>query len=140
MEGCILRHYELVRVKEDGKLELPKDLAYELGLVKGAYFLVEVDTDLKEAHLERVALPGKRLVEVELVVEDRPGVLAKVSGLFGRYGINILFNESEELNELGLAAIVAIIDVSGSRVSLEELERALLELGEVRELKMREVD
>ncbi|WP_010477324.1 ACT domain-containing protein [Thermococcus zilligii] len=135
-----MRHYELVRVKEDGKLELPKDLAYELGLVKGAYFLVEVDTDLKEAHLERVALPGKRLVEVELVVEDRPGVLAKVSGLFGRYGINILFNESEELNELGLAAIVAIIDVSGSRVSLEELERALLELGEVRELKMREVD
>lgn len=135
-----MRHYELLRVKEDGRLELPRDIAYELGLVKGAYFLVEVDTDLKEAHLERVALPGKRLVEVELVVEDRPGVLAKVSGLFGRYGVNILFNESEELGELGLAAIVAIVDVSGSSVSLEELERALLGLEEVRELKMREVD
>lgn len=136
-----MRHYELVKVREDGKIELPPlELAYELGLVKGAYFLVEIDTDLKEAHLERIALPGKKLVEVELVVEDRPGVLAKVSGLFGKHGINILFNESEELSELGLAAIVAIMDVSGSRISLEELKRALMGLEEVKELTLREVE
>jgi len=135
-----MRHYELIKVKEDGKLELPLELAYELGLVKGAYFLVEVDTDLKEAHLERVALPGKKLVEAELVVEDRPGVLAKVSGLLGKHGINILFSESEELVELGLSAIVTIVDVSGSRISLEELEKELMKVEEVKELKLREIE
>ncbi|AJC70810.1 hypothetical protein X802_00330 [Thermococcus guaymasensis DSM 11113] len=135
-----MRHYELIKVKEDGKLELPLELAYELGLVKGAYFLVEVDTDLKEAHLERVALPGKKLVEAELVVEDRPGVLAKVTGLLGKHGINILFSESEELVELGLSAIVTIVDVSGSRISLEELEKELMKVEEVKELKLREIE
>ncbi|NJF24446.1 ACT domain-containing protein [Thermococcus sp. Bubb.Bath] len=135
-----MRHYELIKVKEDGAVEIPLEFAYELGLVKGAYFLVEVDTNLKEAHMERIALPGKKLVEVELVVEDRPGVLARVSGLFGKHGINILFNESEELSELGLAAIVAIVDVSGSRIPLEELEKALTGLEEVRELTLREVE
>lgn len=135
-----MRHYELIKVKEDGRVEIPLEFAYELGLVRGAYFLVEIDTDLKEAHMERIALPGKKLVEVELVVEDRPGVLAKVSGLFGKNGINILFNESEELDELGLAAIVAIVDVSGSRVSLKELEKSLMELEEVKELTLREVE
>ncbi|AIU70080.1 hypothetical protein TEU_06925 [Thermococcus eurythermalis] len=135
-----MRHYELIKIKEDGKLELPLELAYELGLVKGAYFLVEVDTDLKEAHLERVALPGKKLVEVELVVEDRPGVLSKVSGLLGKHGINILFSEGEELVELGLSAIVTIVDVSGSRISLEELEKGLMKVEEVKELKLREIE
>lgn len=135
-----MRHYELIKIREDGKVELPLEFAYELGLVKGAYFLIEIDTDLKEAHLERVALPGKKLVEVELVVEDRPGVLAKVSGLFGRHGINILFNESEELGELGLSAIVAIVDVSGSTISLKELEKELMGVKEVKELKLHEID
>lgn len=135
-----MRHYELIKIKEDGKLELPLELAYELGLVKGAYFLVEVDTDLKEAHLERVALPGKKLVEVELVVEDRPGVLSKVSGLLGKHGINILFSEGEELVELGLSAIVTIVDVSGSRISLEELEKGLMKVEEVKELKLRKIE
>ena len=120
-----MRHYELIKIKEDGKLELPLELAYELGLVKGAYFLVEVDTNLKEAHLERVALPGKKLIEVELVVEDRPGVLSKVSGLLGKHGINIL---------------VTIVDVSGSRISLEELEKGLMKVEEVKELKLREIE
>ncbi len=135
-----MKHYEIVRIREDGKVELPFEYAHELGLVEGAYFLVEIDTGLKEAHLERIALPGKKLLEVELVVEDRPGVLARVSGLFGRHGANILFSESEELKELDLAAIVAVLDVSKSRVPLEELERELLKVEGVREVSLKNVE
>jgi predicted regulator of amino acid metabolism with ACT domain len=135
-----MKHYEIIRIREDGKVELPFEYAHELGLVEGAYFLVEIDTGLKEAHLERIALPGKKLLEVELVVEDRPGVLARVSGLFGRHGANILFSESEELKELDLAAIVAVLDVSKSRVPLEELERELLKVEGVREVSLKNVE
>ncbi len=135
-----MKHYEIIRVREDGKVELPFEYTHELGLVKGAYFLVEIDTGSKEVHLERIALPGKRLLEVELVVEDRPGVLARVSGLFGRYGINILFSESEELKELDLAAIVAVLDVSNSRIPLEGLERELLKTDGVREVTLKNVE
>ncbi|ASJ14807.1 ACT domain-containing protein [Thermococcus radiotolerans] len=135
-----MRHYEIVRIRENGKVELPRDYAYELGMVEGAYFLLEIDTDLNEVHMERIALPGKRLVEVELVVEDRPGVLAKISGLFGRHGANILFSEAEELSSIGLAGIVAVIDVSGMRGTLEELRGELESLDVVREIALRPLE
>jgi len=53
-----MRYYEIIKVKETGRIELPIEHAYEIGLVRDAYFLVEIDTDLKEIHLERIALPG----------------------------------------------------------------------------------
>ncbi|CAB49944.1 ACT domain-containing protein [Pyrococcus abyssi] len=134
-----MREYIIVKVKEDGKLEIPLEYAYELGLIKGSYFLVEVDTDLKEAHIERVALPGKKLVEIEMVVIDRPGVLAKISGVLGKHRVNILFNESEELESLGLAAIVAIVDVSDADISLKELEEIIKGIEEVKEVKIVEI-
>lgn len=135
-----MRHYEIVKIREDGKVEIPPDYAYEVGLVKGSYFLLEIDTDLNELHMERVALPGKKLVEVELVVEDKPGVLAKISGLFGRQGANILFSEAEELEGIGLAGIVAVIDVSGMSGTLEELRTELESLDVVREVFLRPLD
>ncbi|CAD5244889.1 ACT domain-containing protein [Thermococcus camini] len=135
-----MRHYEIVRIKENGKVELPRDYAYELGVVEGAYFLLEIDTDLKEVHLERVALPGKKLVEVELVVEDRPGVLARISGLFGRHGVNILFSESEELGALGLAGIVAVVDVSRISTNLDDLRDELASLSEVKEVHLKPLE
>ncbi|NJE04411.1 MULTISPECIES: ACT domain-containing protein [Thermococcus] len=134
-----MRHYEIVKIKRDGAVEIPMDYAYELGLLEGAYFLIEVDTDLNEIHMERIALPGKRLAEVELVVEDRPGVLAKISGLFGRHGVNILFSESEELSAIGLAGIVAVVDIGGVG-NLDDLRRELESLPEVREVYLNPLD
>ncbi|NJE43399.1 ACT domain-containing protein [Thermococcus sp. GR6] len=135
-----MRHYEIVRIKESGKVEIPLDYAYELGLVEGAYFLLEIDTDLNEVHMERIALPGKKLVEVELIVDDKPGVLAKISGLFGKHGANILFSESEELEGIELAGIVAVIDVSGMSGTLEELRGELEALKEVKEVVLRPLE
>ncbi|WP_461864634.1 ACT domain-containing protein [Thermococcus sp.] len=132
-----MRHYEIVRVKENGRIEIPLDYAYELGLVEGAYFLVEMDTDLKELHLERIALPGKKLMEIELIVLDRPGVLAKISDVLGRNGVNILFNEAEELEHIEFAAIVAVVDISGASIGIEELERELSGIEEVREISLK---
>ncbi|WP_258083806.1 ACT domain-containing protein [Thermococcus thermotolerans] len=135
-----MRHYEIVRIRENGKVELPRDYAYELGIVEGAYFLLEIDTDLNEVHMERIALPGKKLVEVELIVEDKPGVLAKISGLFGKHGANILFSEAEELEGIELAGIVAVIDVSGMSGTLEELRAELEGLDVVREVTLRPLE
>ncbi len=132
-----MRHYEIIRVKEKGRIEIPLDYAYEVGLLEGSYFLVEVDTDLNEIHLERIALPGKKLVEIELVVLDKPGVLAKISDVLGRNRANILFNEAEELEHIGFAAIVAVVDISGATVGVEELKKELSEIEEVREVSLK---
>ena len=135
-----MRHYEIVKIKENGKIEIPLEFAYEIGLVKDSYFLIGIDTDLKEMHLERVALPGKKLVEIELIVEDKPGVLAKISGTLGRNNVNILFSETEELENIGLAAIVAVVDVSEMKISLEELKKELSKVEEVREITLKALE
>ncbi len=135
-----MRHYEIVKIKENGKIEIPLEFAYEIGLVKDSYFLIEIDTDLKEVHIERVALPGKKLVEIELVVEDKPGVLAKISGTLGRNKANILFSEAEELEGIGLAAIVAVVDVSEMEICLEELKKELSEVKEVKEITLKTLE
>ncbi|NJE13134.1 ACT domain-containing protein [Thermococcus sp. LS2] len=135
-----MRHYEIVKIKENGKIEIPLEFTYEIGLVKDSYFLIEIDTDLKEVHIERVALPGKKLVEIELVVEDKPGVLAKISGTLGRNKANILFSETEELEGIGLAAIVAVINVSEMKISINELRKELSKVKEVKEVTLKALE
>ncbi|RLF81302.1 hypothetical protein DRN32_01265 [Thermococci archaeon] len=135
-----MRHYEILRIKENGKIEIPLEWAYEVGLVKDAYFLMEIDTDLNEIHLERIALPGKELVEIELVVKDKPGVLAKITGTLGKHKVNILFSEAEEMGEIGLGAIVAVVDVSQMDISKEELVAELQNIEEVMEVSLKEVE
>lgn len=121
-------------------IEIFFEFVYEFGFVRGVYFFVEIDIDFKEVYFERIVFLGKKFVEVEFVVEDRFGVLVKISGFFGKYGINIFFNESEELFELGFVVIVVIVDVSGSRILFEEFKRVFMGLKEVKELILREVE
>ncbi|ALV62890.1 Acetolactate synthase small subunit [Thermococcus sp. 2319x1] len=135
-----MRHYEILRIKENGKIEIPLEWAYEVGLVRGAYFLVEIDTDLNEIHLERIALPGKELVEIELIVKDKPGVLAKITGTLGKHRVNILFSEAEEMEQIGLGAIVAVVDVSQMDISREELIAELQNIEEVMEVSLKEIE
>ncbi|MFO8133074.1 MAG: ACT domain-containing protein [Thermoplasmatota archaeon] len=116
-----MTRYEIIKIKEDGNIMLPSDCAVQIGAVKGAYFLLEVSPDLKETRLERVALPGKDLAEIELILKDEPGVLATMSGLFARHRANILFNESEEISDKE-AVLVAVMDISEMDITLEELQ------------------
>ena len=134
-----MRHYEILKIGENGKVEIPLEWAYEVGLIKDAYFLVEIDTDLNEIHLERIALPGKQLVEIELVVKDRPGVLAKITGLLGKHRINILFSEAEEMEQIGLGAIVAVVDISEIDTTLEKLLKELEGIEEVVEASLKRI-
>ncbi len=115
-----MTHYEIIRLEEDGKIELPSNSAYELGASKGAYFLLEVSPEIKEARLERVALPDKELVEFEFILKNEPGVLSTISGIFAEHNVNIMFNETEDVNsEQGI--LISIIDVNNMDVDLDEL-------------------
>jgi len=120
----MMTNYEIIKVKEDGKFQFPEEAVFDLGLVKGAYFLLEISSEMKEARLEHIALPGKDLVEIDLIVKDEPGVLSTISGIFAKSNINILFNESEEISQAE-AVLILVIDISKMEISLEELNKEL---------------
>ncbi|MCK4310758.1 MAG: ACT domain-containing protein, partial [Methanomicrobia archaeon] len=131
-----MRAYDLIKIKNKGIIELPEDIALELGIVEGAYLLAEIDERTKEISFERIALPGKDLVEIEAVLEDKPGVLAKIASELGKRNINILFNESDELEYGNLSALVVIVDISKSKIPLEKLEKHLSTMEFVKELEV----
>ncbi len=135
-----MRRYELVKIKETGILTIPNDFAYDIGLVEGAYFLVEINPDIKEANIERVALPGKNLYELEITAEDKPGVLSKINGLLGRYRVNIAFSEGEEIRGTDVSAIVCVIDTSKMTISADELESEITKVKEVREVYLKSIE
>jgi len=135
-----MRAYDLIKIKNKGIIELPEDIALELGIVDGAYLLAEIDEKDKEISFERIAPPGKDLVEINAVLENKPEVLAKIASEFGKRNINILFNESDEIGYGDLSALVVIVDISKSKISLEELEKDIRSMGFVKELEIRKID
>ncbi|KYK35608.1 MAG: hypothetical protein HXS46_16115 [Theionarchaea archaeon] len=135
-----MRIYDIIKIQENGIIRLPEDIATEIGIVKGAYFLVEVDERSKEMSFERVAVPGKDLAELTLILEDKPGALANVALELGNNNINILFNESDEIASTNLAALVAVLDISQSRISVEKLKSHLEGMGMVKEVGVRKIE
>ena len=135
-----MRVYDIIKIQENGRIEIPEDIAVEIGVVKGAYFLVEANERSKEISFERIAVPGKNLAELTLILEDRPGSLADVAQELGNNNINILFNESDEIESTNLAALVALLDISQSRIPIEEIRNHLKQMKVVREVQIRKIE
>lgn len=134
-----MTYYEIIKLKEDGKINLPSDSAYDIGASEGAYFLLEVSPEVREARLERIALPGKELVEFELIMKNRPGVISNISGIFADHNINILFNETEEVNsEQGV--LITVIDVSQMDTDLKKLKEEVSASDDIIDVSVKELD
>ena len=134
-----MTHYEIIKIKKDGLVEFPQDASHEIGIVNGSYFLLEISPEMKEARLEQIALPGKNLVEVELVVKDEPGVLSEISGIFAKHDVNIQFNESEEISS-GEAILILVLDCSNMDVSLNDLKETISKRDDVFDISVKTVE
>ncbi|MFP3872049.1 MAG: ACT domain-containing protein [Candidatus Natronoplasma sp.] len=132
--------FDIIKIEENGRIDVSDDFAYDVGLLEGSYFLLEINSELKEINLERIAIPGKDLLEVEMVAEDKPGVLSKINNIIGGHGANIMFNEAEEIQGTSRAAIVSILEVSDMNTSIEELKKELKAVEDVDEIYLRHLD
>ncbi|MBS3781742.1 MAG: ACT domain-containing protein [Candidatus Thermoplasmatota archaeon] len=134
-----MTYYEIIKLKEDGKIEFPSDTGYDIGASKGAYFLLEISPEIKEARMERIALPGKELVEFEFILKNKPGVLSDISGRFADHDVNIMFNETEEVNsEQGI--LITVLDVSKMDTTLEKLKKEVSKSDDVLEVSVKELE
>jgi len=86
---CV-RIYDIIKIEDNGVIRIPKDIAVDIGIVRGAYLLMEADERSKEISFERIAVPGKNLAEITMLLEDKPGALANVALELGNNNINIL--------------------------------------------------
>ena len=69
----------------------------------------------------------EKLVGIGVYGEDKPGIVAEISGILARNNINIVDIEQNVLQ--GLFFMFLVADVSQSKISVNELENLLIEKG-----------
>lgn len=140
IHGDRVRVYDIIKIQENGVIRLPEEIATEVGIVKGAYLLVEADERSKELSFERIAVPGKDLAEITFILEDKPGTLADIALELGNNNINILFNEADEIRFSNLSALIAIVDMSKAKISVDKLKSHFKQMKVVREVDIRQIE
>ncbi len=130
-----MKNYWIVKV-EGETLDLPKELSEMLRIQSGAYVLIEADTRTREAVITRLASSGVKLVEMNLLMKNVPGAMAKVDMLLGEHNVNIIYAEGEMVeDEPNLYTSVKMLDMCNATFEVEVLEKNLRTLDEVLDVK-----
>jgi hypothetical protein len=128
-----MKNYWIVKV-EDEALNLPRELSEILRIQSGAYILIEADTRTREAVITRLAPSGVKLVEMNLLMKNVPGAMAKVDTLLGEHNVNIIYAEGEMVeDEPNLYTSVKMLDLGNADTEITALEENLKALDEVLE-------
>ncbi|MBU7046226.1 MAG: hypothetical protein HXS54_07275 [Theionarchaea archaeon] len=126
-----MKNYWIVKV-EGETLSLPKELSDLLRVQSGAYVLIEADTRTREAVVTRLAPSGVKLVEMNLLMKNVPGAMAKVDTMLGEHNINIIYAEGEMVeDEPELYTSVKMLDMCNADVDADTLERHVKAMEEV---------
>jgi len=130
-----VKNYWIVKV-EGESLSLPQELVDILRVQSGAYILIEADSRSREAILTRLAPSGVQLVEMNLLMRNVPGAMAKVDTLLGQWNVNIIYAEGEMVeDEPQLYTSIKMLDIRNISISIEDLKEKLTSLEEVMEAK-----
>jgi hypothetical protein len=130
-----MKNYWIVKV-EGETLSLPKELSDLLRIQSGAYVLIEADTRSREAVITKLASSGVKLVEMNLLMKNIPGAMAKVDMLLGKHNINIIYAEGEMVEDSSdLYTSVKMLDMCNADTDIEILEHDLRTLEEILEIK-----
>lgn len=108
--------------------------AYLVGLQRARDLVAAGDRDALKALLDRARVGRRnlpvgismatRLVELRIVVPDTPGVIAEVTTLAGRLGVNVVDMEIAHSKEGGAGVLVLIVaadDANGFEMGLRDL-------------------
>lgn len=133
-----MKNYWIVKVAGE-TLDLPKELSELLRIQSGAYILIEADTRTREAVITKLASSGVKLVEMNLLMRNVPGAMAKVDTLLGNHNINIIYAEGEMVDDNPkLYTSVKMLDMCNADLSPVVLEEELRALDEIMEIKLME--
>ncbi len=133
-----MKNYWIVKV-EGEMLNLPKELSELLRIQSGAYILIEADTRTREAVITKLASSGVKLVEMNLMMRNVPGAMAKVDTLLGIHNINIIYAEGEMVDDNpNLYTSVKMLDMGNADIGPAVLEKELRALEEIVEIKFME--
>jgi len=130
---------EVVKVDSKGRITIPLTIREALDIHEGMTVLLIADREKKEIILSPVP-ERAQLVELNIEVEDRPGVLAEIARELADKGIDIIATRCIVIRRGELGECYMVVDLSKSLISMgEEIVNLLERLEAVKSAKASEI-
>ncbi len=130
---------EIVKVDSKGRITIPLTIREALDIHEGMTVLLIADREKKEIIVSPIPERAK-LIELNLRVEDRPGVLAEITRVLADKGVDIIATRCIVIRRGELGECYMVVDLSRSLITQpRELEELLSKLEPVKEVKATEV-
>ncbi|MCD6196080.1 MAG: ACT domain-containing protein [Staphylothermus sp.] len=130
---------EIVKVDSKGRITIPLTIREALDIHEGMTVLLIADREKKEIIVSPIPERAK-LVELNLRVEDRPGVLAEITRVLADKGVDIIATRCIVIRRGELGECYMVVDLSRSLITQpRELEELLNNLEPVKEVKATEI-
>ncbi len=130
---------EIVKVDSKGRITIPLTIREALDIHEGMTVLLIADREKKEIIVSPIPERAK-LIELNLRVEDRPGVLAEITRVLADKGVDIIATRCIVIRRGELGECYMVVDLSRSLITQpRELEELLSKLEPVKEVKATEI-
>ncbi|HME52269.1 MAG TPA: hypothetical protein VKM55_08625 [Candidatus Lokiarchaeia archaeon] len=119
---------ELVKVDDRGRIVIPGSTRKVMKLATGTKLLMEVDDENNEIKLTPFLGQDAKPVKMRILMSDVQGALAKITGVIGEMGINLLYEEAHVVRKGVQAEWDAIADLAtiNEPLDLDQIKERIL--------------
>src|SRR3989338_1478691 len=107
-EGISIKNFNIVRIDSKGRIIIPFHIRDYLGLKEGTELIVS-NNGRKELKIFPLL---ENTAQVEILLSDTPGSLAKILDVLTTHNADILMSTSKTIERGKMAEWVAILDIS----------------------------
>jgi len=130
---------EIVKVDSKGRITIPAHIRAELGMKEGSYVSVRLDREDKSVVVRLFAGSQAKLVEMRLMIPDRPGALARAARALGDLNVDLLSSNSRTIKKGEIAEWVVVADVGQLNTGIEEVKKRLIMSRDAISVEVREL-
>jgi bifunctional DNA-binding transcriptional regulator/antitoxin component of YhaV-PrlF toxin-antitoxin module len=124
-----MKEVRILSFDNRGRIVVPKIIRKSLGLTEDTHLMMVADSESKEIKITPVAFNSReKPIKLRIKIQDAPGSLAKIAGIFGDLGISLMYGESAIL-EKDKTAIWTVISPT-PKFPLEKLKHKLIKEGD----------
>ncbi|MEM3365544.1 MAG: ACT domain-containing protein [Candidatus Methanomethyliaceae archaeon] len=130
---------EIMKVDSKGRITIPSHMRGELGMKEGSYASVMINRQDKSIVIRPFAGSHAKLVEMRLMIPDRPGALARAARALSEMNVDLLSSNSRTIKKGEVAEWVVVADVGQLRIGIEDLKKNLIMSKDVISVDVREL-
>ncbi len=135
-----MKQTALVKVDSKGRITIPLTMREAIGIEPGMLMAIIADIDKKEIIVTPIFTNKGEIYEIEVVLVDRPGAMAKVTDALARENVDIIASRCTTVMRGVEGSCIMIVDLSRSSVDVEKLKSILSQIDVVTQVKVKKFE